>query len=123
MKAKVKVLVNGSSFDVSVQEGKQTIRWLGVVIQNRLKSSKNAFDKRAESCLVTGLYTTGGDLLDPNQKIQDYAHWDNMSWTIEAKTCEKFPADEWGNPSYEDWTAAAYLHCSPSPLLITVITV
>lgn len=110
MKGKVKVLVNDSSIDVSVQDGQQSIRWLGVIVQQRLRSTRNAFDKKAESCLVTGLYNLDGDLLDPKQKIEDYAQWNNCIWTVSAKTCERFPADEWGNPAYEDWAAAAYLH-------------
>lgn len=112
MKGKVRVVCvdSDTSIEVSVQDGQQSIRWLGVIVQQRLRSTKNAFNKMAGNCFVTGLFNQDGDLLDPKQKIDDYAQWDNCMWTVTAKTCEKFPADEWGNPAYEDWAAAAYLH-------------
>ncbi len=106
----VNVLVNERVLPVSVQNGQQTFRWLAMVVQDRLKKEKNPFEKEAEKCLIQGFYNEGGELIDPRQKINEHAEWVNCTWQVNATTAEKFPADEWGNPIYSDWRAAAYLN-------------
>jgi len=105
------VEANGEEVQVSVSKGDQSFKWLALTLQSRLRENQKSVRgaKTDAGCLVTGLLNNDGDLIDPRDLIAEHAIWVDNIWRCKAQTACVFPSDEWGNPIYNDWVAAAYL--------------
>jgi len=110
-KKTVIVEANGQEMVVSVSKGDQSFKWLALTLQSRLRENQKSIrgPETDAGCLVTGLLNTDGDLIDPRDLIVEHAIWVDNIWRCKAQTARVFPSDEWGNPVYSDWVAAAYL--------------
>jgi len=115
-KKTVIVEANGENLVVSVSKGDQSFKWLALMLQSRLRENqKNVRGPKTDAgCLVTGLLNNDGDLIDPRDLIAEHAVWEDNVWHCKAQTAGVFPSDEWGNPVYNDWVAAAYLTSEPN---------
>lgn len=117
---RVIVDVNGEKLTIGVMQGKQTFKWLALVLQTRIKEmmqgkgGARVAKSDTQGALVTGLMNSNNELLDPRDHIYEHAVWYNDEWTIRATTSGSFPSDTWGNPVYNDWTMAAYLNSEDS---------
>ena len=114
-KNKVIVEFDGQQISVGVQQGKQTFKWLALVLQTRIKELQQGkgsarVGKSDTGYLITGLLNENDELLDPRDCIFEHAVWVDGKWTIKAQTSGTFPSDNWGNPIYNEWTSAAYLN-------------
>lgn len=105
--------VNGQNVAIDVQQGKQTFKWLALVLQTRLQgiqAKSRGPPVLGQGSRVIGLTNMADELLDPRDCIYEHAHWDaDNCWELKAQTSASFESDQWGNPVYNDWTSVAYL--------------
>lgn len=110
---KVKVHVKNHELDISCGDGHQTFQWLALVIQERLKQfnvMRKSLD--SETFLITEIRNTGGELINPKDKI--YEHHTNSGIAVHATLATSFPVDDWETPKYNDWMQVGYLHSKTS---------
>jgi hypothetical protein len=102
----VTVKVLDETVKVSCGNGRQNFKWLGSVVQSRIKQYgvlKNKFQE--DHYIVTEIRNTDGQLLNPLDLLTEHAIGDNLSCT--ATVVSSFPVDEWENPEMGDWVRIA----------------
>ena len=104
----INVHVKDKVLEVSLGDGEQSFRWLGLVVNARLKSSgvlKKSFEEECRN--VLGFTNAEGNVLDPTKRICDMVE-DNES--VFADVTDALQSDEYGNPMLTNWQVAAYVH-------------
>jgi hypothetical protein len=100
----------GKIVNISVGDGRQTFRWLALVITERFKEFrvlKNSFE---EDCrLIISLKDSEGRLLNPLDPICEVL---SNGADIFCDIVDSIPSDEFGNPIQSDWRIAAYVRNS-----------
>lgn len=102
----VHVTVRGASIKISCGNGRQTIRWLGSVVQARIEQYgvlRKSYEQ--DHYIVTEIRNTDGQLLNPADLICEHAASDTLSVT--AIVASSFPVDEWEIPEMGEWLKAA----------------
>jgi len=113
---KVKVECHGSTFDVDVGEGTQTVKWLTMVASQRyhlLKPSGRARLRERDSGkrgffvpkMVGVKHMNGIDRMDPNMKICEAVSGDA---TLVVELQEKVDVDALGAPEVNEFTKEAF---------------
>ena len=107
-KIRVTVKVKDSELSITCGDGKQTFKWLALVIQTKIKddsSLRKKFD--VNSFIVSEIRNIFGELLNPNDLIEDHAGPSGIS--VSAVLSSKFPLDQWENPQIGTWYKSAYV--------------
>lgn len=104
----VTVNISDKSFSVSVDEGRQTFKWLAGVIASRAKASQILRqDYEDDAFIVSGIKNVNGELIDPVDMIMEHSVGDSV--VVTADIMSSFESDEWGNPIRGDWMTAGYV--------------
>ena len=104
----IKVKVLNSTINISCGNGRQTVRWLGSVVQARIKQYgvlKNRFED--ENYIVTEIRNGEGHLLNPADLL--FEHAKDGSLEVTAVVTSSFPVDEWEIPELGDWLKSAHV--------------
>ena len=107
-KVRVIVKVQDSELTITCGDGKQTFKWLALVIQTKIKDDSNLrkrFD--VNSFIVSEIRNIFGELLNPNDLIEEHAGPSGLS--VNAVLSSKFPLDQWENPQLGAWYKSAYV--------------
>ncbi len=106
---KVRVMVRDHHVDISAGNGSQSFQWLASVVQSRLKQY-NILRKSLEddSYIVTEIRNTGGELINPKDKL--YEHAGPSGLVVTATVATSYPVDDWENPHMNDWMQTGYVH-------------
>lgn len=104
----INVCVKDKVLEVSLGSGQQNFRWLGLVVNARLKSSgilKKSFD---EECRTVLAFTNEeGTIMDPTNLICNMVE---DKGNVFAEVTESLKSDENGNPILTTWQVSAYVH-------------
>lgn len=104
----IKVKVRDAVINISCGNGRQTFRWLGSVIQSRIKQYgllKNRFED--ENYIVTEIRNRDNQLLNPADLLVEHAEGSNLE--VIAIVASSFPVDEWEIPEMGDWLKGAHI--------------
>lgn len=104
----VYVKVKDASVKISCGNGRQSFRWLGSVVQSRIKQFgvlRNKFEE--DNYIVTEIRNAEGQLLNPDDMLCEHATSDTLNVT--AVVASSFPVDEWEIPEMGDWLKGAYV--------------
>ena len=104
----INVHVKNKVLEVSLGSGEQTFRWLGLVVNARLKSSgilKKSFEEECRTIL--GFTNEDGNTIDPTKLICNMVE-DKAN--VYAEVTEGLQSDEDGNPMLTNWQVSAYVH-------------
>eukprot|EP01032_Pedospumella_encystans_P030511 gene30511-34441_t len=104
----IKVKVRDAAINISCGSGRQTFRWLGSVIQSRIKQYgllKNRFED--ENYIVTEIRNRDNQLLNPADLLVEHAEGSNLE--VIAIVASSFPVDEWEIPEMGDWLKGAHI--------------
>lgn len=102
----VNVKVQDSNIKVSCGNGRQTFRWLGSVVQARIKQYGVLRRKYEEdNYIVTEIRNAEGLLLNPADLICEHTASDTLS--VIAIVSSSFPVDEWEIPEMGEWLKGA----------------
>lgn len=104
----INVHVKDKVLEISLGDGDQTFRWLGLVVNARLKSSgilKKTFEEECRT--VQGFTNEEGNTIDPTKRISSMV--DDKA-NIYAQVTETLKSDEFGNPILTNWMISAYVH-------------
>jgi hypothetical protein len=102
----INVKVRDATVKISCGNGRQTIRWLGSVVQARIKQYdvlRKNFEE--DNYIVTEIRNADGLLLNPADLICEHASSDTL--TVIATVVTTFPVDEWEIPEMGDWLKGA----------------
>ena len=100
--------VRDATVKISCGNGRQSFRWLGSVVQSRIKQYgvlKNKFED--ENYIVTEIRNMDGQLLNPMDLLCEHADSDNLN--VVATVVSAFPVDEWEVPEMGDWLKEAHV--------------
>jgi len=104
----INVHVKDKVLEISLGDGEQTFRWLGLVVNARLKSSgilKKSFEEECRT--VLGFTNEEGNTIDPTKRIVNMV--DDKA-NVYAEVTESLQSDEHGNPMLTNWMVSAYVH-------------
>jgi hypothetical protein len=104
----INVHVKEKVLEISLGSGEQTFRWLGLVVNARLKSSgllKKSFEEECRT--VLGFTNEEGNILDPTKLICNMV--DDKA-NVFAQVTESLQSDGDGNPMLTNWQVSAYVH-------------
>lgn len=104
---KVTVHVRSKAIDVSVGDGRQSFKWLAMVISSRLKQFRVLRSTFEDDCrVVLSISDTSGNLINPNDSICDICRNGDA---VVAEVGDELPSDNFGNPVMTEWMVAAYV--------------
>ena len=121
------------NIEISVGEGTQTLKWLAMAVENRIKQYKllrKVFSQ--DNVVVVGIQNENGELIDPADKICEHCLGERIDLKVHVKeqvavTCmtdpyfpttpallitimyTQIPSDEHGTPMFTDWMAEAFI--------------
>lgn len=104
---KVIVNVRSKTIEISVGDGRQTFKWLALVVTSRLKQYKvlrSSFEE--DCCVVLSISDMNGNLINPNDSICDICR---NGGEVVAEVSDELPSDSFGNPIMTEWMVAAYV--------------
>ena len=100
------VHVEDKEINISVGEGKQTVKWLSGVIQSRIVQHRVLKSNR-DDCfyIVTEIKNASDQLIHPSDFIYEHASSDKLH--VKATVASSFPTDQWECPMVSDWMKIA----------------
>jgi len=104
----IKVKVQGATITISCGNGRQTFRWLGSVVQARIKQYgvlKNRYEE--DNYIVTEIRNGNDQLINPADLLLEHAGSGTLEVT--AIVTSHFPVDEWEIPEMGDWLKGAHV--------------
>jgi hypothetical protein len=104
----INVTVKDAVVKISCGNGRQSIRWLGAVVQARIKQYgvlKNKFEE--DNYIVTEIRNADGQLLNPSDLLCEHTPTDTLN--VVATVASSYPVDEWEIPEMGDWLKSAYV--------------
>jgi len=105
---RVIVKVKDTEINIPCGDGKQSFKWLSLVIQSRLKENvqlRRKYD--VEAFIVTEIRNIFGEMLNPKDLIQEHSGPSGL--TVRAVVESKYPLDEWEYPDLGPWVKGAFL--------------
>jgi len=112
MIVKIKLGNTDQYVNISVGNGQQTIKWLGSVVQARVKQFgllRTGFEN--EDYIVTEIRNENDELLNPLDRIFEHAN-SSTGFTAKATLVNGFPVDNWVNPALNEWMKTAFVKSS-----------
>lgn len=102
----VTVHVEDKELNISVGEGKQTVKWLSMVVQSRIEQYRLLKSSR-DNCfyIVTEIKNANNQLIHPSDFIYEHASSDKLH--VRATVVSNFPTDQWESPMVTDWMKIA----------------
>lgn len=116
----INVKVKDATVKISCGNGRQSVRWLGSVVQSRIKQYgvlKNRFED--DNYIVTEIRNTDGHLLNPADLLCE--HSDSGTLSVTAIVATSFPVDEWEIPELGDWMRNAHVKSTVGMQWVTEI--